>query len=217
LRRTLAILPEKLTVPTDIAPLVQCVYGDALPEDASEALIAAKERMIFNIKEQENRAKPYRIQEPVCASKRHPATLHGLLDAEADVDDARAEASVRDGGTSVEVLLLRRAGERRAGPAWDDKTPWTVPLDRIPCAEEAIAISRQRLRLPWSLCAPRNVDATIATLERQTALTVREWAQSHWLKGELVLLLDEDGTAKLNDFILRYDARYGLICEREGR
>ncbi|MGX8705334.1 MAG: CRISPR-associated helicase Cas3', partial [bacterium] len=35
LRRTLAILPEKLTVPTDIAPLVQCVYGDALPEDAS--------------------------------------------------------------------------------------------------------------------------------------------------------------------------------------
>lgn len=149
-----------------------------------------------------------------------PATLDGMLEAEDKTDDAQAEASVRGGGPSVEVLLLRRAGDgqarvvTRASSESADPDDVLFSLNRMPSVQEAMSIVRQRLRLPWMLCAPCSIERTIALLEQQTAMTVPEWGQSHWLKGELILLLDEDGRTVLNGFHLHYDEQYGMICER---
>ncbi|MBQ6327007.1 MAG: CRISPR-associated helicase Cas3' [Clostridia bacterium] len=211
LRRTREVLPETLTLPDDIAPLVQGVY--TFPEaESAEPMQRARERMETNIREKQAKAGVYLLKEPKCASAYDPATLHGLLQIEETADEVTAEASVRDSGPSVEVLLLRRAGDRSVRVPGIDHA---VSLDRVPAAQEAMAIARQRLKLPWALCAPWAIDQTIAELERQTQFSAPEWGQSPWLRGELTLLLDEDGIARLNGYRLRYDEKRGLLWEKE--
>ena len=190
---------------------MQRVYEEAGEEDASQHLRDAREKMVLNIKTQEGRADVYRLNAPEQFSRYRKASLHGLLTASANVDSAGAEASVRGGGPSIEVLLLRRAGEDRAITLGEENC---FRLNRTPSAEESVIIARQRLRLPWMLCTPWNADGSIHELERQTLQFVPEWFQSPWLKGELILLLDEAGTARLNGCLLSYDRRCGLICER---
>ena len=211
LRRTREALPESLALPEDIAPLVQGVY--AFPEvEPTEPLRRARERMEKNTGDKQAKAGVYLLKEPERASAWNPATLHGLLRIEETADEVMAEASVRDSGPSVEVLLLRRSGDQGARVPGID---YPVSLDRVPAAQEAVAIARQRLKLPWALCAPWAIDQTVAELERQTRLSVPEWGYSPWLRGELVLLLDEKGTAHLNGYRLRYDEKRGLLWEKE--
>ena len=42
-----------------------------------------------------------------------------------------------------------------------------------------------------------------------------EWQQSPWLRGELFLLLDENGRTMLNGIPLRYSRADGLCMEKE--
>ena len=211
LRRTREAMPESLALPDDIAPLVQGVY--AFPEtEPSEVMRRARERMDKNIGDKQAKAGVYLLKAPERASAWNPATLHGLLSLEETADEVTAEASVRDSGPSVEVLLLRRSGDRGARVPGID---CAVSLDRVPAGPEAVAIARQRLKLPWALCAPGAVDQTVAELERQTRVSAPEWEQSPWLRGELLLLLDEDGEAHLNGYRLRYDEKRGLLWEKE--
>ena len=42
-----------------------------------------------------------------------------------------------------------------------------------------------------------------------------EWQQSPWLRGELFLLLDENGRTMLNGIPLRYSRTDGLCMEKE--
>lgn len=221
LLRTRDNLGQQLVIPDDVARLVQQVYK--APEDQEndmERLRETWEKMTRNIKDQEGKADAYRLCPPRRGAGMFPATLDGMLEAEDKTDDAQAEASVRGGGPSVEVLLLRRAGDgqarvvTRASSESADPDDVLFSLNRMPSVQEAMSIVRQRLRLPWMLCAPCSIERTIALLEQQTAMTVPEWGQSHWLKGELILLLDEDGRTVLNGFHLHYDEQYGMICER---
>ena len=212
LRRTREALPEAFTLPDDIAPLVQGVY--TFPEsELSDPMRRAREHMETNIRKQQEKARVYLLSEPRRASAGDPPTLHGLLQIEETADEITAEASVRDSGPSVEVLLLRRAGDRGV------RVPGVkhvVSMDRVPTMQEAVAIARHRLKLPWALCVPWAIDQTIIELERQTQSAVPEWQQSPWLKGELTLLLDEEGTAILNGYRLRYDEKWGLLWQKEG-
>ena len=212
LLRTLQALPDQVTIPGDIAPLVERVYGQPSNESPeSERLIAAREKMTQHIRDQENRASVYRLKPPARSSRYAPACLHGLLDINATGDDITAEASVRDSSASLEVLLLRRVGDSDARPVGEELV---VSLNRVPATEEAIVVARQRLKLPWVLCAPNTIDKTIAELERRTENAAPEWKHSPWLQGELLLLIEEDGTTDLNGYILRYDDLLGLICEK---
>ncbi len=213
--RTLQVLPENVTLPEDIAPLVQRVYSsNQVDNAASEELLAAHENMLRNIKNQENRAKVYRLKSPYGQSKFMPVSLHGLLDIRVSEDDIKAEASVRDSSASIEVLLLQRTGDNTASIIGEK---CNIPLDHVPLPDEAVIIARQRLKLPWSLCAPWAIDKTIAELEKRTELVVPEWKHSTWLQGELVLMLEKDGTAELNGYNLSYDCQFGLICQRNDR
>lgn len=221
LRRTRDKLRQQLVIPDDIAGLVQQTYSAPEgTENNAEKLQEMWERMTRNIKTQEEKADAYRLRPPMRRAGMIPATLNGILEADEKTDDVQAEASVRGGGSSVEVLLLRRTGEGKActitgevdeGIASDNMS---FSLNHMPSTQEAMIIAQQRLKLPWSLCAPWRIDQTIALLERQTSTLVPEWEQSHWLKGELILLLNEDGKTVLNGFQLSYDKQYGMICER---
>lgn len=42
-----------------------------------------------------------------------------------------------------------------------------------------------------------------------------KWKNNIWLRGVLVLELDEQNTANLNGFLLKYSSKLGLIYEKE--
>lgn len=78
-----------------------------------------------------------------------------------------------------------------------------------------MAIAGQRIRLPRALCVPyKQAERTLDAVERDNAL-FEEWRQSPWLRGELILLLDEDNTVELNGYCLAYDRESGLRCTKE--
>lgn len=56
---------------------------------------------------------------------------------------------------------------------------------------------------------------TIHELERFNKQYLLSWQESPWLKGELILLLDEDQHADLNGYQLFYDKDIGLTYKRK--
>ena len=214
LLRTRALLPDAVSLPSDISPLVQSAYRDITPEEAGDAVLRdAWEQLEIHQSEQEKRADVYRLDGPYKGTRRKPATLNDLLQTALEGDDLLAEASVRDGGNTVEVLLLRREGENKAAFVAEDRPP--VDLGRVPSAEEAMDIARQRLRLPYVLCLPNLIGETIRELEELTKLSALEWQHSPWLNGELLLLLDAEGTIEINNHILQYSPQYGILCTKK--
>ena len=98
--------------------------------------------------------------------------------------------------------------------------PWiedgrAVDTSQPPSVQEAVAIARQRLRLPAWFSRPWNVRRTIDELEAQNRAFVSEWQRAPMLKGELVLLLDDALSARLSQTILQYSRADGLTFRRE--
>jgi CRISPR-associated endonuclease/helicase Cas3 len=58
------------------------------------------------------------------------------------------------------------------------------------------------------------VDRVIAELETTGRKVLPEWQQSHWLKGELFLLLEPDGSGSLCGYQLYYSEEDGMCVEK---
>jgi CRISPR-associated helicase Cas3/CRISPR-associated endonuclease Cas3-HD len=218
LLRAAALFAERtsITLPDDIAPIVQAAYGpDPLGPQAwqgamATALAAHKQRAdrrredagVFLLRD---------VGGPA-------ATLDGWVRAgvgDAD-DDPRGAGRVRDGDESVEVLVVQR--DRDGGiltPSWVEGGGVQIPLDTSPSWELARVIAACALRLPPGLSRMDPVgDGVIRALERNRYAS---FAQQPLLSGQLVLVLDGDGTAVLRDGAahvrLRYDPSRGLSYE----
>lgn len=211
LMQTEKLLPDKIEIPGDIPKLVQDAYeggGESCKE---------KEEFDLKISQKETNAKAFLLSEPPkkisCIANKN--TLEGWLDDTPRMDEGHAEASVRDGDSSIDVLAMVLHS--------DDSVhflPWrcggkAVPANDIPSREEAIAILRQRLRLPSFLSRQWNINSTINELENMNRNRLAEWQNSPYLKGELVLLFDESLSAKIGSTILKYDREIGLTYERK--
>lgn len=210
LMQTEKLLPEKVLIPSDIPTLVQSAYedgGDTCKE---------KEEFDLKIKCKKINAKGFLLDEPQKISKlASKNNLEGWLDDTPKMDEGHAEASVRDGDGSVDVLamVVRADGSVHF-------LPWqcggaAVAANAVPSKDEAIAILRQRLRLPSFFSKRWNIDSTINELEKMNAERLAEWQNSPYLKGELVLLFDESLSAKIGSTTLKYDKNIGLTYERE--
>ena len=208
LLRTRALLPEYIVLPDDIPKLVQNTYDDSIslpqiPEGYAEV------REKHNIHESERRkyANTFRLKLPDPTGFASLDTLDNLLDAGLSTE-AQGQQAVRDGDPSIEVLVLRQCGDAfqtMAGEA-------CYYADHVPDDKACREIAAQKLRLPHALCVPRMADKVIDALTAQRD-ALREWLQSPWLRGQLFLLLDENGKAEICDKQLRYDRNYGLIVE----
>ncbi len=100
--------------------------------------------------------------------------------------------------------------------------PWIengreIARNEIPAGELACALARCSVRLPAMLCAPWIIGKTIKALEDLSIEQLSEWQKSHWLSGELFLILDEDYSTKLLDYRLIYNRYLGLLCEKEDK
>ena len=211
LYRTAQLLPKRITLPNDIAPLVQAVYQDGdqvLP--AGDPAFALWQKHQQGIREKERKAQMFRIPDASALME----TIHGLLDSSPADSDWVALASVRDGEPSLDVLVME---QRENGEV--AFIPWQyagalVSRDRAPSQEECKHILRQRLQLPSALCK-QGMDDVIASLEKKQRQVVPEWYQAPLLQGELFLFLDVHGTAEIGDYQLTYTKEWGLEYRRK--
>ena len=211
--RTLAALHDReaLTVPDEISPLVEMVYDDAvdfIPEAWRDAIRdATRERDRTEAKKRQ-KADSFRVGK--VSSER--VTLIEWINAP-DVDPELAppgRGTVRDGEDSLEVIVLQRGEDGiLCTPRWlANGGGQPIPRNTGPSAALTRLILGCMIRLPAGMCYGNAIDRHIAALER--AFELPEWHASHALKGELVLVFDENGQASLNEFDLEYSAEDGL-------
>lgn len=218
LLRAAALLHDRdaVTLPGDIAPLVQAGYGDPTPgpESWRDAMHTAQEVETSKAASRKARAQDFLLDKP----GRSNDTLDGWVragvgDAE---EDPRGLAQVRDGAETLEVLVVQR--DRGGGlltPDWIERgAGQQIPLDQRVPTGLARTIAACALRLPLAISHPGVVDDVIAALERNRHTS---FDQSPLLSGQLVLELDGDRRAEVRHgataFRLTYDPRRGLLHE----
>ena len=217
--RTRKFLPTAITLPDDIAPLVQDVYGwepDPLPASPQSTAVRAEYEKAQQIKM--GKAKTFTILPPEEHRKRPSLnTLDNWMDDVGAVSDNGARAAVRDGDPSIDVLVLMRdaAGNVRFLPDETGHPGACVPTDEPPQPEMALQIARQKLRLPGYFSKRWSVEQTIDALEARNREVFGLWQQSPLLRGELILLLDDHLTAQLAGQVLQYDRENGLTYRKE--
>lgn len=217
--RTRKFLPTAITLPHDIAPLVQDVYGwepDPLPASPQSTAARAEYEKAQQIKM--GKAETFTILPPEEHRKRPSRnTLDNWMNDVGAVSDNGARAAVRDGDPSVDVLVLMRdaAGNVRFLPDETGQPGACVPTDEPPQPEMALQIARQKLRLPGYFSKRWSVEQTIDALEARNREVFGLWQQSPLLRGELILLLDDHLTAQLAGQVLQYDRENGLTYRKE--
>ncbi len=207
---------DKIALPHDIARLVQRAYGpDELgPLPWREAMVAAEREAEQKARDRTQAAKTYLV--PEVSNK----SLVGWLEfdaGEAEDDTAKGatigSARVRDGSPSLEVLVVQRdaQGNLRT-PDWiaegggeliptTGELPWHLTRTILACS----------LRFPRALSHNGIIDAVIADLKQQLPLQDNPtWP----LRGQLVLVLDNERFAQVCGFRLTYDKDRGLRHEQ---
>jgi CRISPR-associated endonuclease/helicase Cas3 len=88
-----------------------------------------------------------------------------------------------------------------------------LPYNNTPSEEQAKVIAGCSVRLPLALSYNDIIaNKTIKDIESAMSIFNLEnfWYQSYWLRGALVLVLDEEQSAILGDYYLRYNQQTGL-------
>lgn len=205
-----------LIVPDDLAPLVQSAYGQSppIPDSWQPAADQAREHFIAQQAEREQKAAPY----TVAAVQPHGTDLYDtnrFSPGPVDEDSPEGQGYVRDGGDSIEVVVLQRGadGVDRV-PDWVDVCPGEpLPLRAHPVPHDlARALARCTLRLPFSLTTSKIADQVIAELEQNY---FEGWHRTPFLSGQLALVLGDDRTTQLAGHRLTYDHELGLVVHRD--
>ena len=194
LKETLEHIPDIVTLPDDISPLVQKVYDSF---DDSDEYKNYKNKKDISVR----KASSFLLKKPTCRN------IHGML--ERTVNDSQAEASVRDGTSSIEVLALKLYRDGTIG-FLDDKK-----LSGAMTEEECRRIASQSLRLPSRFSGKWCIDKTIAELENKCKPYTSAWQKQYLLKDKLILFFDENNESELASYTLRYDFIYGLTYKKE--
>lgn len=215
LLRALAVLGphldgEALRLPDHIAPLVQRAYGSgaAGPDEWAETVETAKQRYDDEQARRRGNAKAFLLPN-VGAHGRDLYDTSRVGVGAVDEDSPQGQACVRDGGESLEVVVVQRDREGDRIPPWVPGGGGLLPLrHEAPDARQARALAGCVLRLPFRLTRPDVIDQVITELEKDW---FEGWQRAPYLSGQLALVLDEAGCAEVAGFGLRYDRRHGLV------
>lgn len=197
LMKTDHFLPSIINLPTDISLLVQKVYDSDTDHEVPKIEEPLAELRNY-VKKEQRKATAYQISAP------YPeGTLHGWLDREQqDVDDANAEAAVRDIKESIEVVLLQHTKDG----------DYLVDGRNIQDVDDDI-IAQQLIRLPNAITP--NIAKSIEKLEKLTEQYYHNWQNSIWLKGAIALPLDQHLEVNLNGWKIHYSRKLGLMYAKD--
>ena len=215
LLRALAVLQARLgsnatvSLPGEIAPLVRAAYRDdyIAPPGWEDALSQAESDWNAKRVAQEHKATTFLLG-PV---GRQGTSLVDWVRAgagDADEDSPDGQAQVRDTEDSIEVLVVQRIdNELHVLPDVGPRSATVINPDWNPEYDIALAIANSSIRLPPKLCRRWRVDRTIGALEGNA---FPGWQQSSLLKGQLVLVLDENLEAVVDGSRVRYSLERGM-------
>jgi len=212
------LLPDDLLLPDDISMLVQQAYSEKGLEDASAFPDEYRTEMQSyqdSIVQKQERASAFQISKPVGGAK----TLVGWLDTSVDVGitGKLGEATVRDSGDSIEVLIIQQHsdGRFRLLPWLDQHGGAVIPKDGIPQIDIARTMARCSVKLPAFFCAPWRISHTIYELEQSNIDNLPHcWQDAACLEGELFLVLDDEYKTELGGQVMYYSREIGLSRER---
>lgn len=208
LMKTDHFLPSEIRLPDDISSLVQKVY-DAETDDEVDGLETAREKFDTDITREEQKAQVFQIDDPnLRVSKTDDeTTIHGWLSrgqSHVDVDEAKAEAAVRDIQETLEVILIQHL--ETGDYLVNGKNLKVIP---------SVKIAQQVVRIPAAITPGYKIDRVITQLETQTSQTFPSWQNDRWLRGALALPLDKNLSGKLDVWLLHYSPILGLSYEKE--
>jgi CRISPR-associated helicase Cas3/CRISPR-associated endonuclease Cas3-HD len=206
----------EINLPDDISDIIQDVYGEAdvmIPEAWRSDFDKARREHKCRIEKKESKADTYRIRHI-----EESDTIIDWLNTSISDSDAKAEASVRDTSDSIEVIIVQRKGEQIFLLPWIGESNGLagaeMPTDRTPDDTLAGIVAGCTVHLPYILCVPSWIDSVIMEIEENALPYISHWQNSYWLKGALVLILDENFEAEIAGFKLRYEMKWGLSAER---
>ena len=202
LKKTLEYMPSSIVIPEDISLLVQKVYS--AKDKSSEYEAYRKE-----IEKSKQKSAMFLLDVP---DDTLDDTIHNILDRNVDTqNNEQAEASVRDGIASIEVLAMVKKNDGTI--VFIDGTKLSPNMSEEECAK----IAEQRLRLPGRFSQSWNIEKNIRELEDNCKSYIASWQKSHWLAGKLVIFFDEKLETELAGYHLRYSYDNGLVCGKEGK
>lgn len=209
LMRTEQVMPETIRIPGDISALVQKVYDKK--EDwglNGQRYTEAKEQHEERLKGKRQEAKTYLLQKPTSKM------MQAFLDNMEGSSEKMAEAGVRDGVSSIEVLLMKRGNAGEILFTGENKELRLRATD-VPDSIQGRRIAMERLKLPHVFCTLWNRNKTILELEEKNSRELAQWQLSPWLHGELILMLDQQNQGELNGYALQYSLEKGLEYEKK--
>ncbi|MGI5990280.1 MAG: CRISPR-associated helicase Cas3' [Lachnospiraceae bacterium] len=223
LARTQYYLPQKILIPSSISDLVQEVYDfdgtdPHYQGDQLQKYEKWKEEFTVQIENKKQKAEQFQIDKPVRKINTDRYNLIGWLETpDESTSDEEAYAQVRDTRETVEIIAIRRYGEKYG--FFKSHTEWEREVsDHIEEPEIAQKLASQTLRLPYSLIRRKGISHLIQWLENYNKKYLSIWQSQSWLKGSLGLIFDENGDFYMDDsdIVLHYDYQYGLELKREG-
>lgn len=200
LMKTDYFLKNQIKLPDDISTLVQQVYDSATDTQVPEITTAAED-FATDLKAEQQKAQVFQISAP---QLKHGKSIHGWLDRNHRdiVTDQQASAAVRDIQETLEVILIQHMNQ-------DDFLLDGRKLDEVASTE----IAQQTLRLPVAVTP--NITKAINQLEDLTRPYHARWQDDIWLRGVLVLPLDQKLTAEFGKWRLSYSSQLGLSYSKE--
>ncbi len=205
LLRTRELLPDSIVIPKDIDSLICETYREVIPNEKEGKEAFADYKNLIQKKEQ--RAKAFLMSPP--RDSRRQNNLHDWLENSVGDNEDKALAAVRDGISSIEVIILVAYSDGTLGFLPWNSNEKRYLADICPPENDCRLIAQQKLRLPTIFSQVWNVDRTIEELEQMDRY-LTGFQKSHWLKGELVLLLNENLTNELCGYHISYSRDNGL-------
>ncbi|MCM1508677.1 MAG: CRISPR-associated helicase Cas3' [Ruminococcus flavefaciens] len=201
LKRTENYLPKELIIPQCIPYLVSSVYNE--PENDEEYGSAEYKEFKRGLSDKKTKAEKYCIKSNMLKS-RFKNTLADFLDNDAG-NNSSAEASVRDSDETIEVILMHKKSD--TGYCLPSVTDSVVfDTTQVLSDTEARLIAMQRLKLPFYFSSKYNFNKTVKALDDMP----KNWRESKWLDGELLLLVDDNSEVELIGKKLHYSKEFGL-------
>lgn len=205
-------LAEGITLPTDIPRLVARSYTGKpdVPTAWKTAANAAAKKARNNRKKSIRRAEAFQLKDPIDSSN-----LDGFIEGVAsDPEDPRGFCQVRDSEDSIEVVVVIKDedGQVHLPNGIGEYSHAALPLFGPPEDALARAAASCTVTLPHSLSGSWIVDRVIHDLE-SAPIDLSSWQLSPWLRGQLALVLDENGRSSLADHSIRYSPELGLVVD----
>ena len=212
--KTQCALGKSISIPRDISPLVQEVYGEWNPSLAPDLRMKyeeSKEKQEAVLKKQKMKAKGFRLDKPKLECSEE-SSLDGLLDNDLPIDSEElCQAKVRDIGSSIEVIAVKKFGVGYG--LFQEKKDISEELSKASMARK---LACQTLRLGESIIHMEREkeddkeEGLIRYLEDYNRRELPEWQNEAWLKGSLGLIFDENNDFPLKNIVLHYDEKFGL-------